>query len=167
MSQIGRPLPDLPFQIKAFDLELFKSRLRLFQVFSDPFWQFLRTIGARCNFKNCASEVELQHSLFLPSGRHWETDFYPVWVLGGVVVCLWWWQTAVQHWIKLLHPWVQKLYPVLGLGSGGRLLEHCQTPVLYWMHFSLRDTFTKSCAAANKKLQCNTERLRCRKVSTN
>ena len=24
--------------------------------------------------------------------------------------------------MKILHPWVQKFYPVLGLGSGGRLL---------------------------------------------
>ena len=29
--------------------------------------------------------------------------------------------------------------PVLGLGSGGKLLRHFQTPVLYWKNFSLRD----------------------------
>ena len=27
---------------------------------------------------------------------------------------------------------------VLGLGSGGMLLAHCQTPVRYWISFSLR-----------------------------
>ena len=41
------------------------------------------------------------------------------------------WQAASQYWIKILHPWVQqKFYPVLGRRSGGRLLEHCQTPAL-------------------------------------
>ena len=39
---------------------------------------------------------------------------------------------------KIVQPWVQKFYPVMGLGSGGRLLGHFQTPVLYWMHFGLR-----------------------------
>ena len=29
----------------------------------------------------------------------------------------------MQYWIKVMHPWVQNLYPVLGLGSGGRLLR--------------------------------------------
>ena len=28
-----------------------------------------------------------------------------------------------QHWIIILHPWVAEVYPVLGLGSGGRLLR--------------------------------------------
>ena len=37
-----------------------------------------------------------------------------------------------------MRPWVQKFYPVPGLGSGGRLLCHFQTPVLYWINFSLR-----------------------------
>ena len=36
-------------------------------------------------------------------------------------------------------PWVQKFYPVLGLGSGERLLWHFQTPVLYWINFNLRN----------------------------
>ena len=31
-------------------------------------------------------------------------------------------------------------YPVLGLGSWGRLLRGSQTPVLYWINFSLRRT---------------------------
>ena len=35
-------------------------------------------------------------------------------------------------------PWVQKCYPVVGLGSGERLLWHFQTPALYWVNFSLR-----------------------------
>ena len=43
-----------------------------------------------------------------------------------------------QYWIKIVHPWVQKLYPVLGLGSGERLLWLFQTPVLYWISFRLR-----------------------------
>ena len=38
----------------------------------------------------------------------------------------------------IVHPWVQKLYPVLGAGSGERLLRHFQTPVLYWINFCLR-----------------------------
>ena len=63
-----------------------------------------------------------------------ETDFYPVQVLGGVVLSLWGWQTAAQYWIKVLHAWVQKLYPILGLGSGGKLLRHFQTPVLHWIN---------------------------------
>ena len=37
-----------------------------------------------------------------------------------------------------MHPWVQKFYPVLGLESGERLLWHFQTPVLYWINFSLQ-----------------------------
>ena len=37
-----------------------------------------------------------------------------------------------------VQPWVQKFYPVLGLGPGERLLWHFQTPVLYWINFSLR-----------------------------
>ena len=43
-------------------------------------------------------------------------------------------QTPAQYWIKIVHPWVQKFYPVLGLGSGERLLWHFQTPVLYWIN---------------------------------
>ena len=33
-----------------------------------------------------------------------------------------------------------EMYPVLGLGSGERLLWHFQNPVLYWINFSLRYT---------------------------
>ena len=57
--------------------------------------------------------------------------FYPALVLGGVVLSLWGCQTPAQYWIKLSHPWVQQFYTVLGLGSGGRLLGHSQTLMLY------------------------------------
>ena len=69
---------------------------------------------------------------------HWETDFYPVRVLGAIVLALRGCQTPAQYWIKIVHPWVPKFYPVLGLGSGERLLWHIQTPGLYWINFSLR-----------------------------
>ena len=39
-------------------------------------------------------------------------------------------RTPAQHWIKIVHPWVQKFYPVRGLGSGGRLIRGFQTPIL-------------------------------------
>ena len=39
-----------------------------------------------------------------------------------------------------MHPWVQKFYPVPGLGPGERFLCHFQTPVLYWINFCLRLT---------------------------
>ena len=35
-------------------------------------------------------------------------------------------------------PMGPEIYPVLGLGSGERLLSHFHTPVLYWKNFSLR-----------------------------
>ena len=47
-------------------------------------------------------------------------------------------QTPAQHRMKILHPWVPEFYPVSGLGSGGRLLRHFQTPTLHWIKFSLR-----------------------------
>ena len=72
----------------------------------------------------------------------WETDFYPVPVLGRIALSLWGFQTAAQYWIKIVSPWVQKFYPVLGLESAGRLLRHFQTPVLYWINFIFcRSTF--------------------------
>ena len=82
--------------------------------------------------------------MFLNRGRVCENVvlmgdwFYSVPVLRGIVLFLWGSQTPAQHWIKIVHPWVQKFYPVLGLGSGGRLLCHFQTPVLYWINFSQR-----------------------------
>ena len=50
---------------------------------------------------------------------------------------LWGFQTAAQCWIKIVHPWAQRFYPVLALESARRLLWHF--PVLYWMNFSLRN----------------------------
>ena len=41
--------------------------------------------------------------------------FFPVLVL-GIVLSLWGCQTPAQHWIKIVHPSVQKLYPILGVG---------------------------------------------------
>ena len=42
-----------------------------------------------------------------------------------------------------MQPCVHELHPVLGLGSGGRLLKHLQTPfLLYWINFSPRATAT-------------------------
>ena len=73
-----------------------------------------------------------------PKNLLWEIDFYPVGVLGWVVFSLYGRQTPARHWIKNLHPRVQEFYPVLGLGSGGRLLRHFQTPTLGWIHVSLR-----------------------------
>ena len=40
-----------------------------------------------------------------------------------------------QYCIKIVHPWVQDFYPVLGLGwSGGRLPIHFQAPILHWIN---------------------------------
>ena len=58
--------------------------------------------------------------------RRWETDFFPVPNSSPVLDK------------NLAHPWVQTFCPVLGLGSGGSLRMHFQTPVLYWINFSLR-----------------------------
>ena len=59
--------------------------------------------------------------------------------LGGIVLSLWGCQAPTLYWIKIAHPWVQKMYPVQGLGCGGRLLRHFHTPILYWIiFFSLR-----------------------------
>ena len=52
--------------------------------------------------------------------------------------------SGAQSWTKIVCPWVQIFYPVLGLGSGGRLLRHFQTPVLYLMNFSLRNSESQS-----------------------
>ena len=69
----------------------------------------------------------------------WQFLFHPMRVPGGIVLVPWGCQTPAQHWIKIVHPWVQKCYPVLGLGSGERLLWHFQTPVLYRINLRLRD----------------------------
>ena len=73
----------------------------------------------------------------------WETDFYPVPVLGRIALSLRGFQTAAQYWIKIVHPWVQKFYPVLGLGPGERLLWHFQTPGLCRRLFVTCDVFTR------------------------
>ena len=105
-------------------------------VLENLYWKvFWRTISYNFIFFNVIfdphmSKIEAKHK--------WSTDFYPVRVLGGIVLALWGCQTPAQYWIKIVHPWVQKFYPVLGLGSGERLLWHCHTPVLHWITFSLR-----------------------------
>ena len=52
----------------------------------------------------------------------WETDFYPVLVPGRFALSLWGCRAPAQYWIKIVHPWVQRFYPALRLGSWGRLL---------------------------------------------
>ena len=50
----------------------------------------------------------------------WESDFDPS--AGVICRC----QTPAQHWMKILHPWVQELYPVSGLenlSGASRLLD--------------------------------------------
>ena len=47
--------------------------------------------------------------------------------------------------------WVQEFHPVLGLGSGGRLLRHFQTPTLHWIHLSA--TVGETSLRAQKKLE--------------
>ena len=68
----------------------------------------------------------------------WETEVYSVWVLGGNCARPMRLPDPSPVLDKIVHPWVQKFYPVLGLESGERLLWHFQTPVLYWINFSLR-----------------------------
>ena len=47
---------------------------------------------------------------------NWETKFYPVWVLGGIVLALWGCQTPAQYCIKIVHPWVQEFLSSTGAG---------------------------------------------------
>ena len=91
------------------------------------------------------------------SNNTWETDFYPVLVLGGVALSLRGRQTPAQYWIKIMHPWVQKIYPVLGLGSLGMLLRQFHTPILY--KFLSVNTSVKSSAfkAAKRKIPKHTQ----------
>ena len=65
----------------------------------------------------------------------WETDFSQCWYWGELRSPYEVAKTPAQYWINIVHPWVQKLYPVLGLGSGERLLWRFQTPFLYWIKF--------------------------------
>ena len=68
----------------------------------------------------------------VPAGpKTWLIDFYPMLVLGRSVLSLRGSQTPAQYWIKIVHPQVQKFYPVLGLRSVRSLLRHFQPPVLY------------------------------------
>ena len=60
----------------------------------------------------------------------------------------------------ILHPSVQEFYPVLGLGSGGRLLRHFQIPTLHWIHVSLRCTFAVCQAKLHRKRERERERDR-------
>ena len=69
---------------------------------------------------------------------YWGSDFCPVRLLGGIVLALWGCQTPARYWIKIVHPWVQKFHPALGLGSGEGFLWHFRTPVLFWINFGLR-----------------------------
>ena len=48
-----------------------------------------------------------------------------------------WCRTPAHHWMKNPVPMGPEIYPVLGQGSAGRLLGHCQIPVLCWLNFSL------------------------------
>ena len=53
-----------------------------------------------------------------------------------------------------MHPWAQKFCPVLGLGSGERLLwRHFQTPVLYWINFSMRLSEVQCSTRANRNFR--------------
>ena len=69
-----------------------------------------------------------------------ETNFYPLLLRGRKALSLRGCQNPGQYWIKIVHPWIQTCYPVMGLGSGGRLLRHFRTTALHWMNFSLRCT---------------------------
>ena len=88
------------------------------------------------------------------SGIHWETGFYQVLVLRGIALFLWGCQTPTQYRIKIVHPWAQKYYPVLGLRSGERLLGHFQTPNLHWKDISLQST-AKALIPAMETQTCN------------
>ena len=123
-GNIRRPLL-LPATFALLLTETHKSensrRLRLSEI---PCWK-----GCLANFDAAGKNS---------GSMKWEIGFYPVWVLGRVAFSLYGCQPQAQHWIKILHPWVQEFYPVLGLGSGGRLLRHFQAPTLHWIHVSLR-----------------------------
>ena len=83
----------------------------------------------------------LLKAAFLNPGFTWETDFYPVPLLGRIVLSLWGCRTPAQYWIKIVHPAAPmgpEYLSSTGLGFGERLLWHFQTPILYWINFSLR-----------------------------
>ena len=64
-------------------------------------------------WRNVLGAFPLSNSML---DSQWEIDVYPVRVLRRAVFSLYGCQTPAQHWIKILHPWVQEFYPVLGLG---------------------------------------------------
>ena len=65
-------------------------------------------------------------------GSGWETAFYPANCSLPMRV-----SNPSPVLDKNSAPLGAELHPELGLGSGGRLLRHFQTPVLYWINFSL------------------------------
>ena len=86
-----------------------------------PICGFLRVPAVFCSFLRKSAKICVW-ARFVPSGCPLKRAL----------------KIPAQYWIKIMHPWVQKVYPVLGLGSGRRLLWHFQTPVLYWINISLR-----------------------------
>ena len=72
---------------------------------------------------NCRAVPQRGISFMLPVADMGDR-FYPVRMLGGFVLALCGCQTPAQYWIEIVHPWVQKFYPVLGQGSGERRLWH-------------------------------------------
>ena len=75
---------------------------------------------------------------FLPGPPNREIDFYPVRVLGRVVDLPIRMPNPSPTLEKNLASMGPGILSVLGLGSGGSLLKHFQTPTLHWRHFSLR-----------------------------
>ena len=51
-------------------------------------------------------------------------------VLGGDALCLWGCQIPARCWMNIVHPWVQTSNLLLGLGSGGIVQGHFQTPLV-------------------------------------
>ena len=59
--------------------------------------------------------------------------------LRGIVLFLWGCQTQAQYWMKIVHPWVQNFYPVLGAGvwreaplafpDSSSVLDTCQSAI--------------------------------------
>ena len=84
--------------------------------------------------------VSITTAVSLANTSYRETGFNSVLVLGKVESPYEGGQTPAQHWIKTVHTCIQKLHLVLRLWSGGRLLEHFQTPALYWINFRLQAT---------------------------
>ena len=58
-----------------------------------------------------------------------ETDFYPVWVLGGSVLALWGCQTPAQHWDKNCAPMGPEILSSIGAGFAIKGVD-CPKPLL-------------------------------------